>query len=454
MSFKTTNPATGEVVEEFALLDAADVEAKVALAEWAFSEWRGRGFVERAAAMRRLAQALEEDKRRWAELMTLEMGKTLAAAVAEAEKCAWVCRYYAENAAAFLADEPAETDAGRSFVRYLPLGPVLAIMPWNFPFWQFFRFAAPAVMAGNVTLLKHAANVPQCAQAIEALFERAGFPAGVAQNLFIDHEAAGRLLADPRIAAATLTGSVRAGRQVAATAGAQLKKIVLELGGSDPFIVLPSADLEAAVSTAVTARVQNNGQSCIAAKRFILHREIANEFEEGFLERMSQLKLGDPMDADTDVGPLSSAAIRDELAAQVDESVAAGARLQLGGRIPAGPGFYYPPTVLSQVPPAAPAYSQELFGPVASLFRVHSLDEAIALANATQFGLAASAWTNDAAERERLVNEIEAGAVFINGLVKSDPRLPFGGVKDSGYGRELGLAGIREFVNVKAVWIN
>jgi succinate-semialdehyde dehydrogenase/glutarate-semialdehyde dehydrogenase len=453
MTYSTINPTTGRLLRDFDFISPAVLEQKVQRSDRVFGDWRRTSFDKRAALLQRAAALLEGEKQRWAELMTLEMGKTLAAAVAEVEKCAWVCRYYADNGAAFLADEPAATDARESYVRYQPLGPILAIMPWNFPFWQFFRFAAPALMAGNVTLLKHASNVPQNALAIEAIFRRAGFPDGVMQNLFIDHEAVAGLLADPRIRAATLTGSVAAGRRIAEQAGRHLKKMVLELGGSDPFIVLPSADLETAVRTAVTARMINNGQSCIAAKRFIVHQQIANEFEEFFLDWMSALRVGDPMDPATDLGPLTTAAIRDELAAQVERSIAVGAKLLMGGRVPSGPGFFYPPTVLTNIPKGSPAYDDELFGPVASLFRVADLDEAIALANDTVFGLGASAWTNDAAEQERLAAEIDSGSVFINGMVKSDPRLPFGGVRDSGYGRELGRHGIHEFVNVKTVWV-
>ncbi|MCI0393866.1 MAG: NAD-dependent succinate-semialdehyde dehydrogenase [Chloroflexi bacterium] len=452
-SFISINPTTGEEMKRFEPLDGAALEEKVSRAVAAFEPWRLASFEERAACMRRAAGLLDEEKQRWGEVMTLEMGKPIKAAVAEAEKCAWVCRHYADQAAAFLADEPAETDASRSYVRYQPLGPILAIMPWNFPFWQLFRFAAPAIMAGNVALLKHAPNVPQCALAIEEIFSRAGFPPGVMQNLFIEPEAARALLADRRIRAATLTGSVRAGRSVAEAAGAWLKKVVLELGGSDPFIVLPSADLENAVKIAVAARVLNNGQSCIAAKRFIVHKDVANDFEEAFLDRMAALRIGDPLDPAVEIGPLARQDLQDGLAAQVEASVAAGARLLLGGRPLDRPGYFFPPSVLANIPRESPAYGEELFGPVASLFRVNDLGEAIALANDTTFGLGASAWTADPAEQERLANEVESGAVFINGMVKSDPRLPFGGVKDSGFGRELGVHGIREFVNVKTVWI-
>jgi succinate-semialdehyde dehydrogenase/glutarate-semialdehyde dehydrogenase len=378
--------------------------------------------------------------------------------VSEAEKCAWVCRYYAENAAAHLADEIVETNATKSFVRYQPLGAILAVMPWNFPFWQVFRFAAPALMAGNVGLLKHASNVPQCALAIEDIFLRAGFDQGLFQTLLIGSETVTSVLEDARVAAATLTGSEPAGRSVAGLAGKQIKKTVLELGGSDPFIVMPSANLEEAVTTAVKARTINNGQSCIAAKRFIVHEQIYDRFETEFVAAMKQLRIGDPLDEKTDIGPLATAQILRDLEEQVNVSVAQGAKLLTGGQRPklAGDlarGNFFEPTVLADIPKDAPASCDETFGPVASLFRVASIDQAIELANSTTFGLGSSAWTNDAGERERLINELEAGSVFINGMVASDPRLPFGGVKHSGYGRELSYFGIREFVNIKTVWI-
>jgi len=384
-------------------------------------------------------------------LMTLEMGKPLKAAVAEAMKCASGCRYYAQNAEKFLADELIETGAKRSFVRYLPIGPILAIMPWNFPFWQVMRFVAPALMAGNVGLLKHASNVPQCALKIEEMILRAGFAEGVFQTLLIGSGPVDGILNDPRVVAATLTGSEQAGIQVGISAAKRIKKVVLELGGSDPFIVMPSADLEAAVATAVDARIQNNGQSCIAAKRFIVAEKIASEFERKFVKRMQELRVGDPFDESTQLGPLASADAVTTLDADVKKSIAAGARLLTGGQPLPGPGFYYAPTVLADIPRGSPAYSEELFGPVASIFRVKSIDEAIALANDVRFGLGASAWTNDAAETERFVNELQAGMVFLNKMVASDPRLPFGGVKYSGHGRELADIGIREFMNIKTV---
>lgn len=453
MSFIAVNPTTGEEIKRYDSLDVGAIERKVTQAAEAFQTWRQTTFQERAALLRKAADLLEGEKQRWAEVMTQEMGKPIGAAVAEAEKCAWVCRYYAEHAAEFLADEVVETDAQISYVRYQPLGPVLAIMPWNFPFWQLFRFAAPGLMAGNVAFLKHAPNVPQCALAIQEIFDRAGFPEGVFQNLFIEPEQARELLADRRVKAVTLTGSVRAGKSVAQAAGAHLKKVVLELGGSDPFIVLPSADLEKAVDTAITARMLNNGQSCIAAKRFILHREIAPEFEEAFIAKMASLRVGDPMDPAVDIGPLARQDLRNTLVRQVDESVKAGATLKLGGIALNRAGFFYPPTALGDIPPNSPAYKEEMFGPVASLFEVDDLDSAVSLANDSLFGLGASVWTTNELEQEQAIAGIESGSVFINGLVKSDPRLPFGGINESGYGRELGVHGIREFVNIKTVWI-
>ena len=453
MPIATINPATGETLETFMPLSNAELEAKLERAAQAFRAGRNTGLAERARCMTRAAEILEARKDEWAHTMTLEMGKPLRAAVQEAEKCAWVCRFYAEHAERFLADEPADVDGARAFVRYQPLGVVLAVMPWNFPFWQVFRFAAPALMAGNVGLLKHASNVPRCALAIEQIFREAGFPEGSFQALLVGSERVAQILDDPRVAAATLTGSEGAGSSVAERAGARIKKTVLELGGSDPFIVLPSADLDAAAETAVRARTINNGQSCIAAKRFIVHEDIADEWERRFVERMRALRLGDPMQPDTDIGPLATASIQDEVHEQVQQSVEAGARLLCGGTLPDGSGWFYPPTVLADLPEAAPAYREEVFGPVASVFRVPSLDAAIRLANDTTFGLGSSAWTRDPAEQVRLTEEIEAGMVFINAMVASDPRLPFGGVKASGYGRELGVWGIREFVNTKTVWI-
>ncbi len=453
MAIASVNPANGKLLRSFEEAGAAEVEAALALAASTLRTWRKTAFAERAAKMSRAAEILEEDKRRFGEIMTLEMGKPIAAAIAEVEKCASVCRYYAEHAEEFLAPQEIATDAGRSYVRYDPLGCVLAVMPWNFPFWQVLRFAAPTLMAGDVGILKHASNVPQSALAIAAVFARAGFPEGCFQTLLVGSAAVAKMVDDPRVAAVTLTGSEGAGVAVGRAAGAQIKKAVLELGGSDPFVVLPSADLAKAAATAVKARTINNGQSCIAAKRFIVHEEVYDRFTTLFLGGMAALKVGDPMDPATEIGPLATAPIRAELAEQVERSVAAGAKLLLGGEALPGPGYFYAPTVLVDPVPGSPAWDDELFGPVATLFKVADLDAAIALANHRIFGLGASAWTNDAAEQTRLAVELEAGSVFLNGMVKSDPRLPFGGIKRSGFGRELSLAGIREFVNVKTVWI-
>lgn len=452
MSISTINPATGETIKVFEALTDAALRQKVECAQWAFEKYRTIPMAQRAQWLLKAADILVRDRERFGEIMTEEMGKPLAAAIAEVEKCAWVCRYYAEEAAGFLADVPVETDASQSFVRYQPLGIVLAVMPWNYPFWQVFRFAAPGLMAGNVGLLKHASNVPQCALAIEAILKEAGFPEGTFQTLLIGASRVADLVADLRIKAATLTGSEPAGASLAAAAGKALKKVVLELGGSDPFIVLETADLEAAVDTAVKARLQNNGQSCIAAKRFILLDAIADEFQQKLVERFSQLTVGDPMDSDTDIGPLATPGILTELDRQVQACLAQGAKAPIGGAPLDRPGNFYPPTILSELPPGTPAYEEEFFGPVALLFRVSDLDAAIQLANSTAFGLGASAWTQDANEQSRLIDELEAGAVFINSMVKSDPRLPFGGIKRSGYGRELGIQGIHEFVNIKTVW--
>ena len=448
---ESVNPATGEVLARFDELDDAQLEAKLARAMETFRSYRRTPFAERSQAMSRAADLLDREKEQLARTMTLEMGKTLKSAVAETEKCAWVCRYYAENAERFLANEEIDTGQNRSFVRYLPLGPVLAVMPWNFPFWQVFRFAAPALMAGNVGLLKHASNVPQCALAIEDVFRRAGFPEGAFQTLLVGSGKVRRIIEDPRIAAVTLTGSEGAGEKVGEAAGRALKKVVLELGGSDPFIVMPSADLDTAAKIAVTARCINNGQSCIAAKRFIVHERIHDEFERRMAKRMAALKIGDPLEPDVEIGPLATPQGVDDVERQVNASVEAGARLVTGGKRLGGKGNFYPPTLLADIPPSAPAYREEVFGPVALLFRVKDLDEAIALANDSDFGLGSAAWTNDAAEQARFIDEVEAGATFINGMVASDPRLPFGGVKRSGHGRELALHGIREFVNAKTI---
>jgi succinate-semialdehyde dehydrogenase/glutarate-semialdehyde dehydrogenase len=453
MAITSTNPATGEEVKTFEPLTEEQIDEKLELAARAFRHYGKTSFSDRAKKMVRLAEILEEEKEEYARLMTTEMGKTLAAAVAEAEKCAWVCRYYAENAEQLISDEVVETGAARSFVRYQPFGPILAVMPWNFPFWQVFRHVAPGLMAGNVILLKHASNVPQCALAIEAAVRKAGFPEGTFQTLLIGSDKVRAVIEDSRVRAVTLTGSEGAGRQVGSKAGENIKKTVLELGGSDPFIVMPSADLDGAISTAVTARTLNNGQSCINAKRIIVHEDIADEFEHRYVEGMSALKVGDPMDDQTDMGPLATPQILEDVDGQVRKSVEAGARVLTGGKPIDGPGNFYPPTVITDIPEDSPGYKEEIFGPVASLFRARDIDDAIRIANDTEFGLGSSAWTTDPDEQERFINEIEAGQVFINSMVASDPRIPFGGVKASGYGRELSVYGLREFVNVKTVWI-
>ena len=454
MGIATINPATGETLKTFEPLSTELIEAKLALSQQTFEQYRKTPMSQRATWLYKAAEILERDKVRFGEIMTTEMGKTIKSAIAEVEKCALVCRYYAEHAADFLADVTVGTDASKSFVRYQPLGAVLAVMPWNFPFWQVFRFAAPALMAGNVGLLKHASNVPQSAMAIEEVIREAGFPEGAFQTLLIGASQVEAVINDERVKAATLTGSEFAGASLAAAAGKQIKKTVLELGGSDPFIVLESADIEAAVATAVTARLLNNGQSCIGAKRFILEETVADEFERRFLEKFQTLKVGDPMDENTDVGPLATPDILEDLDKQVQECIEKGSKVLIGGkRLSDRPGNFYPPTILADFPPGTPADQEEFFGPVALLFRVKDIDAAIELANSTSFGLGASAWTTDEQQAHRLIDELEAGAVFINGLVKSDPRLPFGGTKRSGYGRELGIQGIHEFVNIKTVWV-
>ena len=453
MSIATINPATDETLRTFDELTPQDLELKLQRGFDAFRKHRLTSFADRAARMRRAAEILDAEKDRFARIMTLEMGKPIRSAGDEAAKCAWVCRYYAENAERALADEAIVTNASKSFVRCQPLGMVLAVMPWNFPFWQVFRFAAPALMAGNTGLLKHSSNVPQCALAIEEIFCRAGFDNGEFQTLLIEIPEVARVIEDPRVAAVTLTGSEFAGSQVASQAGKQIKKTVLELGGSDPFIVMPSANLEEAVKTGVKARAVNSGQSCIAAKRFIVHESIYSEFERRFVEGMRALKVGDPMQTESEVGPLATAKIRDELDQQVRQAVAAGARVLTGGHPVERLGNFYEPTVLADIPKTCPVYYQEIFGPVAMLFRVRNAEEAIALANDSEFGLAASVWTQDENESARFTDEIETGQVFVNGMVASDPRLPFGGLKKSGYGRELGTFGIREFVNIKTIWI-
>ncbi len=453
MSIATVNPTTGETLVNFAPLTDAEIESKLALAESAFKTYKKTDFTTRSNWLNQAATILERDKAKFAEIMTLEMGKPLKSAIAEVEKCALVCRFYSEKAPEFLSDVAISTDASSSYVSYQPLGIILAVMPWNFPFWQVFRFAAPALMAGNVGILKHASNVPQCALAIEAIIREAGFPQGVFQTLLIGASQVAAIMEDERVKAATLTGSEPAGASLASIAGKSLKKTVLELGGSDPFIVLETADLEAAVKIGTTARMLNNGQSCIAAKRFIVSESIGDQFEQALIAQFKALKVGDPMKEDTDIGPLATPAILKDIEQQVQKAIDHGAKVLVGGESIESNGNFYPPTILTNIEPDSDVAKEEFFGPVAMVFRVKNLDEAIDLANSTSFGLGASGWTNNSEEQEKLIKELEAGAVFINGLVKSDPRLPFGGIKRSGYGRELSIQGIQEFVNIKTVWI-
>jgi succinate-semialdehyde dehydrogenase/glutarate-semialdehyde dehydrogenase len=454
MAIASINPATGEKLKEFSSFDDTEIEKRLSRAQKAFQKYRRTTFAERSELLHGVTELLFQEKEKFAEIITLEMGKLFRDSVSEIEKCARGCRFYAENGERFLEEEPAQTDAARSYVEYQPLGPVLAIMPWNFPFWQVFRFAAPALMAGNVGLLKHASNVPQCALAIEQTLCRAGFDDGVFQTLLIEPEETEKIIVDRRVTAVTLTGSEKAGSAVASAAAREIKKAVLELGGNDAFIVMPSANFQRALSTAVKARTLNTGQSCIAAKRFLIADQIYDEFLDQFVARMRALKIGDPMEETTEIGPLATEQIRQGVHDQVQKTIAAGSKLLTGGNRIQGPGFFYEPTVLVDVPKDSPAYREEFFGPVASVFRVRDLHEAIELANDTTFGLGASAWTNDSNEQELFASELEAGMVFINAMVASDPRLPFGGVKRSGFGRELGAAGIREFTNTKTIWIS
>ena len=453
MTFQSVNPATGQVIETFAETSPDALDRILERADAAARAWSRVAVGERAERLRVAARILRERKDAYGRTMALEMGKPLAQGVGEAEKCAWACEYYADQGEGFLAPQPRSTDASKSYVRFDALGSVFAIMPWNFPFWQVFRFAAPALLAGNAGILKHAPNVSRCALEIEQVFREAGFPDGLFRAVLLSNEGAGRVIADPRVHAVTLTGSDRAGSQVAEQAGRHLKKTVLELGGSDPFIVLEDADLDRAVVTAAEARLINSGQSCIAAKRFIVAESVAERFVGQFAEALQGRKVGDPLDPATQVGPQARLDLRANLHSQVQESVKRGARLLLGGKVAPGPGAFYPPTLLVAVEPGMPAFDQETFGPVAAVIVAKDEADAIRLANASRYGLGASVWTADRERGERIARELEVGSVFVNGLVKSDPRLPFGGVKRSGYGRELSEYGLREFVNVKTVWV-
>lgn len=453
MAIATVNPATGEQVRSFDALTDEQLETKLALAAETFGTYRKTTYAERARLMHRAADILDAEADELAKLATLEVGKTLESAVAEVHKSATGCRWFADHAEEMLADEPWPIKDAQVFTRYQPLGPVLAVMPWNFPYWQVFRFVGPALMAGNVGLLKHASNVPQVALAIEDILHRAGFAEGVFQTLLVPSSAIEAIIGDERVRAVTLTGSEPAGREVGAAAGKYLKTSVLELGGADAFIVMPSADLDTAVSKGVTSRMLNNGQSCINAKRFIVHEEIADEFLRRLVARMEELKLGDPFDKETDVGPMSSADAVETIHQQVRDTVTAGARLLTGGEPVDRPGFYFPPTVLTDIPDGSPGHHEEFFGPVALVWRATGVDDAIRIANDSPFGLGGSAWTSDPGEQERFVNEVETGMIYVNEFTASTPEVPFGGIKNSGYGRELASFGPRSFVNAKTVWI-
>jgi succinate-semialdehyde dehydrogenase/glutarate-semialdehyde dehydrogenase len=452
--FETVNPATEEVEDTYEKHSSEDVEEILTEADETFNEWNTKRIEERESLLSEAADVLRDRKREYAETMTREMGKPVSQAVAEVEKCAWVCEYYAERAGEHLQDERIGGEPGtKTYARYEPLGVVLAVMPWNYPFWQVFRFAAPALAAGNVGILKHASNVPGCALAIQDVFDRAGFPEGAFSALLVDSGDVDGVIRDDRVRAVTLTGSNPAGEAVASTAGEEIKKTVLELGGSDPFVVLDDADVETAAETAAQARNLNSGQSCIAAKRHIVHEDVYEDFLKAFVGEVNDMTVGDPSEEDTDVGPQARGDLRDELHAQVKASIEAGATLETGGEIPDGDGYYYPPTVLTDVPDACPVANEEVFGPVAAVFPVSGEDEAVELANSSRYGLGASVWTEDLRRGEELTRRIDAGMTFVNSLVRSDPRLPFGGVKESGYGRELAADGIREFTNKKTVWI-
>lgn len=453
MAIQSLNPASGKLIKEYEPFTNEQVSETISNCNESYLKWKDVNYETRKTLMKNAADILRTRKKELAELMTLEMGKPLTQGIAEAEKCAWVCDYYAQNAETILQKEIIQTDASESYVQFDPIGVVLAVMPWNFPFWQVFRFAAPALMAGNVGVLKHASNVPQCAIAIEDIFADAGFPEYTFKNLLINSSQVKNVIDNPLVKAATLTGSEYAGMKVAETAGRNLKKTVMELGGSDPFIILADADIEEAASVAVTARLINNGQSCIAAKRFIVVESVYDEFMEHFIWKMGKVKIGDPLDEKTELGPLAREDLLIELNAQVKESVKLGAEIVTGGRRLDRDGYFYEATILKNVKPGMPAYEQELFGPVASVIKAADEEDAIRIANDTNYGLGASLWTNSLEKAKQLSHKIDAGSVFINGLVKSDPRLPFGGVKLSGYGRELSHYGIKEFVNVKTVWI-
>lgn len=454
MTIQTIYPATGKIIKTYQEMSAAEVAKNISAAQRAFIDWRQTDFATRAKHMHKAAQILRNDKKKYAELMTLEMGKPIKEGLGEVEKCAWACEYYAENAEKFLQPETITTDAKKSFVIFQPLGVVLAIMPWNFPFWQVFRFAGPALMAGNAGVLKHASNVPGCALAIEDIFRKADFPENLFRSLLIGSAQVNAVIENPQIAAVTITGSTAAGRAVAAKAGSCVKKTVLELGGSDAYIILADANLAAAVDICVAAKLVNSGQSCIAAKRFIVVESVYKEFCNLFVKKMASANMGDPMLEQTTLGPQARIDLRDHLHGQVQKSVVLGAQILLGGEIPKGPGAYYPPTVLANVKKDMPAYEEELFGPVAAIIKVKDEVEAVHIANDSKFGLGAAVFTRDAKKGERLAGELQAGSCFVNAQVHSDPRLPFGGIKESGYGRELSQFGIREFVNIKTIFMN